>query len=268
MLVLAMVAIAAIGTAVYGYLESQRTEKVVIAKAPIPYGTQITPEMLETVEVALHRPVQFAGITDAASVVGQWAARQIGPEDLLKSDMLMANPPTQPVFPNGSVLPEGLVTFRSSVSAIGVMNPNDLVNIGFDDPTGDPKLCRNAVQIADTGIATAAPEPAASDSPTDGTAFTCRMLSNIRVLYLDGEAKEVYLGVTPYQALALRAVTLAQKQLWFERYGSSSSPLAAFDRLDVGQIEPVRFTEGVSATLTLPSSAPAAESPANSAAQR
>ena len=149
MLVLALFALAAIGAAVYGYLESQRTETVVIATSAIPYGTQITAEMLSTVEVSLHRPVQFAGITDPSAIVGQWAARAIGPEDLLKGDMLMASPPDQPVFPNGAVLPENLVTFRYSVSDIGVMNANDLLNIGFDDPTGDPDVCRNAVAQLD-----------------------------------------------------------------------------------------------------------------------
>src|ERR1700710_2429431 len=65
----------ALGAAAYGYIESQRTEKVVIIARPIAYGQQVVAEDLATIELPLHRPVQMAGITDPVAVIGKWAAR-------------------------------------------------------------------------------------------------------------------------------------------------------------------------------------------------
>ena len=71
--------IIALSAATYGYIESRRTEQVVIAVRPVPFGQQVTADDLGTIELPLHRPAQLTGIRDPRSVIGMWAAREIGP---------------------------------------------------------------------------------------------------------------------------------------------------------------------------------------------
>ena len=83
MLLLIVGIMASLAAAAYGYIESRRTERVVIAARDIPYAAQITVDDLAVIELPLHRPVQVAGITDPQAVIGQYATRQIGMNDLL-----------------------------------------------------------------------------------------------------------------------------------------------------------------------------------------
>ena len=70
--------IIAVSAATYGYIESRRTEQVIIAVRSVPFGQQITADDLGTIELPLHRPAQLAGIGNPDLVVGKWAAREIG----------------------------------------------------------------------------------------------------------------------------------------------------------------------------------------------
>src|SRR6266540_3156061 len=81
--------VVAIGAAAYGYVESQRTEKVVIIVRAVAFGRQITADDLATIELPLHRPVQMAGITDPSAIIGAWPARDLGQNDLLNTTMLL-----------------------------------------------------------------------------------------------------------------------------------------------------------------------------------
>jgi Flp pilus assembly protein CpaB len=63
-LLLVLGLVIALSAATYGYIESRRTEKVVIAVRSIPYGQPITADDLGTIELPLHRPVQLAGMGD------------------------------------------------------------------------------------------------------------------------------------------------------------------------------------------------------------
>ncbi|NTU80087.1 MAG: flagellar biosynthesis protein FlgA [Chloroflexales bacterium] len=231
-LLLAVGLIATVGFAILGYLESQRTEALVVLTRDIPYGQQIAAEDVSTVELPLHRPAQLAGLSDPAAVVGQYAARSLGVNDLAQPGMLMPAPPTQPVYPNGEQLGVNMVPVPFSVAALGPVSHHDRVNLGFTDATGDPALCDAAMSAA----AGAEPTPQ-SPSSASGPAlrpYACRLISSVRVLWIDGGV--AYLEMTPYQAQAIWAVQAAGVQLWGERYGITSDPLPAFDRLDLGQV--------------------------------
>ena len=233
-LLLALGLIAAVSFAVLGYLESQKTETVVIFARAVPYGQQITAEDVSTVTVALHRPSQLAGLTDPAAVVGQYAARNVGQDDLVQPTMLMTAPPTQPVYANGAQLSVNMVPVPFSVAALGPVTDHDRGNIGFSDATGDVSLC-DAAKTAAASAEPTALSPATADTPTLRP-YACRFLSSVRVLWLDGGI--AYLEMTPYQAQALWAMQAAGVQLWGERYGIASDPLPAFERLDFGQVNP------------------------------
>lgn len=231
-LLLALGLIVAVGFAVLGYLESQRTEQVVIFTRDVPFGQQIVGEDLGTIELPLHRPTQLAGLGDSAAVVGQYAARNLGANDLAQPAMLLAEPPTQPVYPNGEQLGVNMVPVPFSVAALGPVSYRDRVNLGFSDPSGDPALCDAALDAAAGERPT--PLRSAAASAPGLRPYACRFLSYVRVLWIDGGV--AYLELTPYQAQAIWAMQAAGVQLWGERYGVTSDPLTAFDRLDFGQV--------------------------------
>ena len=224
--------LAAVAFAMLGYLESQKTERVVVLARDVPYGRQLTAEDVVTVELPLHRPAQLAGVGDPATVVGQYAARNLGANDLAQPGMLMAAPPTQPVYPNGQQLAVNMVPVPFSVAALGPLSDRDRVNLGFSDPTVDPALC-DAAKTAAASAAPTSPSPAGEGGPALRP-YACRLLSSARVLWIDGGV--AYLELTPYQAQAVWAMQAAGVQLWGERYGLASDPLPAFERLDFGQV--------------------------------
>jgi hypothetical protein len=239
-----------IGSAAYGYLESRRTEQVVIAARDVPFGQQLTPDDLAIIELPLHRPVQLAGIADPAAVIGQYATRQIGTEDVVKPSMLSVERPDTPVYPNGAALTKDMVPVPFALQALGPMTDHDLVNIGFI--TTDASLCDR--EAADVPPGTVLPPP---EQPGDAAsalgpqtlprAFACRFMSNVRILYIDGST--AYLEMTPAQAHAMWALTAAGVQMWGERYGVTSTPLMYLDRLDAGQVTLPDLTGPLSETL-------------------
>jgi hypothetical protein len=217
-LLLALGLIVALGAATFGFVESRRTERVVIALRAVPYGHQIAAEDVGVVELPLHRPAQLTGIADPAAVVGRWAAREFGPNDLLQPAMLLDAPPDQPVYPNGRRLAHNAVPLPFPVTALGPLTDRDRVNIGFI--ADDPALCR----------------PGDSGAPSDpDLPYACRFMTGVPVLYIEGGT--AYLEVTPYQAHAVWALQGAGVQLWGERYGASSDPLPGMERLDASQID-------------------------------
>ncbi|HWQ13896.1 MAG TPA: SAF domain-containing protein [Roseiflexaceae bacterium] len=247
-----------LGAAAYGYVESRRTEQVVIAARDIPYGRQIVADDLAVIELPLHRPVQIAGITNPAAIIGQYAARQIGPNDIVQGAMLMAEPPSDPVYPNGARLGRDMVPVPFALAALGPIADRDFVNIGFT--TTDATLCDR--ELADVVPGTVLPPPvhmAAVTQPGDATAaggpqtlpraFACRFMSNVRILYIDGDT--AYLEMTPTQAHAMWALNASGVSMWGERYGSHSTPLLYMDRLDAGQITLPDITLPVSETIRI-----------------
>lgn len=270
--------VVALGAAAYGYIESQRTEKVVIVARPIPYGQQIVAEDLATIELPLHRPIQMAGITDPSAIIGKWAARDLGQNDLLNTTMLLPVAPDHPVYPNGRELHKNMVPVPFATGTIGPLTDRDLVNLGFTST--DPHLCN---QVGGTVLQTpagllvsmttvpaqpiqsgqiqapeqAAPAPAVDPhAPQAGQqlrAFACRFLERVPVLYIDSGT--AYLEVTPYQAHAIWALQASSSQLWGERYGQSSDPLVPMDKLDASDVTLDRLTAPISDTTTIDTSA-------------
>jgi hypothetical protein len=243
----------ALSAATYGYIESRRTEKVIIAVRSVPFGQQLTPDDLGTIELPLHRPIQLAGIGDPALVVGKWAAREIGPNDVVQPGMLLNKAPDQPVYPSGQQLDWDTVPVPFSTTTIGPLTHRDFVNIGFNDPSGDPHLCvangGAATPSTDTvGAVVPASAPSAGaggqtlrlppDGAREGAARRC------------GEGHRL-LADEPYQAHAIWALQAAQLQLWGERYGATSDPLPSLDRMDASQFTLDRMTMTVSDTLKL-----------------
>lgn len=221
--------LAAISFALWGYIESQRMEPVVLFVRAVPFGQRITAEDVGTISLARHRPEAVRGIASPSQVIGQYATRNLGVNDLAQPAMLMPEPPTQPVYPNGQQLGVNMVPFPFSVSAIGPVTDRDRVNLGFIDSTGSPDLCDPAKVAAASARPSTAPSGAAQARP-----YTCRLISAMRVLYIDGGT--AYLETTPFQAQALRALQAAGVAMWAERYGLASDELPGMDRLDAGQV--------------------------------
>ena len=93
-----------LSAATYGYIESRRTEQVIIAVRYVPYGQLISADDLGTIELPLHRPAS-SPVSVTRTIVGTWAARGIGPNDLLQATMLLDTiAPDQPVYPSGQKL--------------------------------------------------------------------------------------------------------------------------------------------------------------------
>ncbi len=154
-LLLTLGIVVAPSAAAYGYFESRRTETVVTAVRSVPFGQQISADDLGTIELPLHRQIQLAGISNANAVIGKWAAREIGPNDLLQPSMLLDTAPDQPVYPSGQKLDKDTVPVPFSIATIGPLNVHDLVNVGYNAANGDPEMCR-----ASGGEAQSAPAPA------------------------------------------------------------------------------------------------------------
>jgi hypothetical protein len=248
-LLLVLGIVIALSAATYGYLESRRTEAVIIAVRSVPFGQQITADDLGTIELPLHRPIQLAGIGDANAVVGKWAAREIGPNDLLQSTMLLDRAPDQPVYPSGQQLDKDTVPIPFSTATIGPLTVRDLVNVGYNASSGDAQLCR-----ANGGDVSPAPAPASSqdtEGAAQGRPFACRLMQRVKILYVDDGKGVAYLQMTPYQSHTIWALQAAGVQMWGERYGATSDELPAMDRLDASQITTDRLTMTVSDTLKL-----------------
>jgi len=275
--------VVAIGAAAYGYVESQRTEKVVIIVRPVAFGQQITADDLATIELPLHRPIQMAGISDPNLIIGKWAARDLTANDLVNPTLLLSTAPDHPVYPNGRELHKNMVPVPFATGTIGPLTDRDLVNLGFTST--DPRLCN---QVGGTVLQTPAgtlitmttapaqpitsgslqapqpiPVPAVDpNAPQAGQQlrpFACRFLERLPVLYIENAT--AYLEVTPYQAHAIWALQASGSQLWGERYGASSDPLPPMDKLDAGMVTldrltaPITDTTVLSSTVGLPGSA-------------
>jgi hypothetical protein len=239
----------ALGAATYGFVESRRTEQVIIAVRSVPYGQQITVDDLATIELPLHRPIQLAGMANPDLVVGRWAGREIGPNDIVQPAMLLNGAPAQPVYPSGQQLDRDTVPVPFSTATIGPLTYRDTVNVGYNAQSGDPAMCRaNGDGVSQTALA---PAPDGATPTTQGRPFACRLLQRIKVLYVDEGTSVAYLQMTPYQAHTIWALQAAGVQLWGERYGATSDELPAMDRLDASQIALDRLTMSMTDTLTL-----------------
>jgi hypothetical protein len=241
--------IVALSAGAYGYLESRRTETVLLAVRDVPFGQQITADDLGTIELPLHRPTQVTGMSDPALVIGKWAGRQIGQSDLLQPSMLLDAAPDQPVYPSGQKLDKDTVPVPFSTATIGPLSFHDLVNIGYNVTNGDPQLCVSSGGTVQTTAPVSA--PGSGDTEPQARPFACRLLQRLKVLYVDEGKSIAYLQLTPYQSHVIWALQAAGVAMWGERYGASSDELPAMDRLDAAQVDLTRLTMTLSDTLKL-----------------
>ena len=217
-----------IAAAVLSYLETQRTESVVVLTRDVAYGQSITSEDVTTIEVSRHRASELTGIASPSLAIGQYASRPLRAGDLAQPTMLMAELPDQPIYPNGEELTPNMVPLPFSTGTIGPLTHRDRVNLGYSDPSGNPTLCE-AENVA--------PATSADGRPL---AYACRLLSNVRVLYVEGNV--AYLEVTPYQAHTIWAIQAANLPLWGERYGASSQTIDPLLRLDLANVDLAELT--------------------------
>ncbi|MEN9935950.1 MAG: hypothetical protein RLZZ387_2529, partial [Chloroflexota bacterium] len=208
----------ALGFGVWSFYAREATERVVILARDVPAGRQITADDLTAIEVDRYRPQQLAGITDPAHIVGQWAARDLGANDYAQPSMFQAEPPAEPVYPNGRKLTPNMVPVPFSIATVGPITDRDRLNLLFT--TDDQKLCDDV-----TGVHSSAPA---------GRTFACRFLTDVHILYVEGGT--AYLEMTPYQAHAVLALTGEGIALVGERYGLTSDPLTPLDPLDASEI--------------------------------
>lgn len=227
-IVLIVALLMAVAAAAFGFYEQSRTETVLIALKPLVYGQQITTEDLGTIEVPLHRPQQLAGITDAAAVVGKWASGDVRANEQLQPAMLLDKAPDQPVYPSGEELNKDMVVLPLSTETIGPLTHRDVLNIGFNDTTGDPTRCTGAG-------GTATPSVGVDGEPQP---YACRLITGANVLHVDDAKQIAYIELTPDAAHAVWSVQAAQLTIWGERYGQASAPVPNMDRIDIGQVKP------------------------------
>lgn len=233
-LVLLLAVMVCAGAAGYGYYLQSLTEQVVVAVKPLVFGQQITAEDVGTIEVPLHRPQQLAGITMPEVVVGKWASGDVRPNDLIQPAMLLDQAPDAPVFPSGEELAQDMVVLPFSTETVGPLTNRDLINIGFNDPSGEPTRCMSA-----GGSGAGAPSVDVAGKPQP---YACRLVPGVNVLHVDVEQAIAYLEVPPATSHAVWSLQAAGLQLWGERQGSTSEVLAPVDRLDPAQIQPEMVT--------------------------
>jgi hypothetical protein len=238
----------------YGYYQQTRTEHVLVVLRPLVHGQQITSADVGTIEVPLHRPQQLAGMTNPALVVGKYAAGDARANDLVQPTLLLDTKPEQPVYPSGEELKKDMVVLPFATGTIGPLTHDDVVNVGFNDPTGDPTRCAN---VGGTGGA----KTPSVDADGKTQAYACRLITGVNVLYVDDAKGIAYLELPPDTAHVVWALQAANLGTWGERYGAGSQPLAAMDRLDIGQADPNMVTIPMEIPGTPPTdaTAPAAQ---------
>lgn len=214
--------IGALLMAVLAWREGARQEPVMVVLREITVGAPLAAEDFELVMLPRHRPVQLRGISDQRAVVGRYAARELRPGDLLQPSMLRDDAPSQPRYPNGALLTRGMVPFAVALRGLGPLSVHDRLNLGFSDSGGGAQLC------------SAAPDTAA-------VPYACRLLSSLRILYIDEAAGLLYVEVTPYQAQSLYALQAAGVVLWAERYAADAPQLSELSRLESRAIERSRL---------------------------
>lgn len=219
-----------VGMGAYGYVESRRTEPVVIAVRDVPYGRQIVADDLGVVDMPFYRPKELEGFTNQNALIGQYAARDIRANDLVQPSMVSPDPPDEAVYPNGRKLAPNMVAAAFSLGGVGPITDRDRINIGFI--SSDPTVCDRTK--ADVAPGTVLPPPPPIAIAENARSYACRWMSGVPILYI--EEGVAYLEMTPAQAHALRALQAAGVSFWAERYGSSSAPLQYMDRIDASQV--------------------------------
>lgn len=192
-LLLALLALIVGTLAWIGYSSAARTEPLVVAARAIPPGARLMPDMLATIQVPLSRPAALQGLGDRATLIGTYTRVALSPDQIVRLDLVQAQPLEQHVYVNDPLPSETLTTdvFELALTGIASVTPRDRLNILVlvDTEHGNDASFRIG-QL---------------DAPGSG-ARVVRALTNLNVLHVDDK---VYLEVTHAQSQYLWALAAA-----------------------------------------------------------
>jgi hypothetical protein len=191
---LALLGLLAGSLAWMSYSQAVRTEPLVIAAQPIPPGTRLTPEMLSVIQAPLVRPAALLGMNDPTALIGGYARVAIGPDQIVRADMVQTQPLDAHVYVNDPLPPEQLqgTAFELPLTGINSVTAQDALNI--------------LVQVDMTQGEDPSFRVSAEDAPGSG-ARTVRVLRHLNVLHVAEQT--VFLEVTPAQSQYLWSLSAA-----------------------------------------------------------
>lgn len=231
----------------------------------IPAGTpgEDLPRMLQLREVPAD-VVPARAVEDTATLLGQRAARTVGPGEILTGDQFAAVGPAL----GGVVVPEGWeavsVEAQPAPGLEGYATPGSLVNLYV---TATTPVSETPVAQTPAGQAGPGPDPAGSAQPAGvagGQPFTQLVLGHTEVLAvtrgtLTGEAGAVDPAAATTSLVFLLKVRPAdvptlvfaeeQGHLWFS-LAHPDDPPAVAERVTFETLEPGRITQSVSEART------------------
>ena len=239
-----LIALSAIGAGLYLALTTHRTTLIAVWARPVAAGQQIQPDDVSTLAVPANRPASLEGIPDPSLVIGQWTTRSVGEGEIIYPSQIQAVAPTAPHYPNGEILPDGMVAVPFSLQTVGPITDRDYINVNVIDPSGDPQAC--------TALGGTPNQPIAPLTEQQAPAITCRLIPRMEILYVDEGANIAFLSATPYQSQVIYTLTAQEgTRLYGERYGAAAPPLPYLSRLAPNEIDPALLTGSISETLPL-----------------
>jgi hypothetical protein len=193
-ILLALLGLLVGGLAWMSYSQAVRTEPLVIAAQPIPPGTRLTSEMLSVIQAPLVRPAALLGVSDPATLIGGYARVAIGPDQIVRPDMVQTQPLDAHVYVNDPLPSEQLqeTVFELPLTGITSVTARDTLNI--------------LVQVDMTQGEDPAFRVSAEDVPGSG-ARTVRVLCHLNVLHVTEQT--AFLEVTPTQSQYLWSLSAA-----------------------------------------------------------
>jgi hypothetical protein len=217
LLTLAGLIAAALAWISYSY--AARTEPLVVAAAPIAPGTRITADMLTVIQAPLVRPEPLHGLADPSTLIGTFTRVQLSDGQVLRADLVQAEPLDQHTFVNDPLPAEALRgdVFELALTGMTSVNARDHVNILI-------------LVGAEHGVS-----PAFSvgemDAPGSG-ARVVRALTNLNVLHVNDKA--AYVDVTHAQSQYLWALAAAEIPFVGEIATTADAPLGPLRASDAG----------------------------------
>jgi hypothetical protein len=209
-LLLALLALGVGGLAWVGYSSAARTQPLVLAARSIPPGTRLTPDMLTTIQAPLTRPAALQGLADPAAVIGTYTRVALSPDQIVRPELVQAQPLDQHIFTNDPLPAEALTTdvFELALTGISNVTAHDRLNILVlvDTEHGNDATLRIGQM----------------DAPGSG-ARVVRVLTNLNVLHVDDKA--AYLEVTHAQSQYLWALAAAKIPFVGEIATTTDAPL-------------------------------------------
>jgi hypothetical protein len=220
-LLLALLALIVGALAWVGYSSAARTEPLIVAARAIPPGTRLTPEMLSTIQAPVTRPVALQGLSDSAPLIGTYVRVALSPDQIVRPDLVQAQPLEQHIYLNDGLPAETLTTgvFELSLTGIKSVNAQDRINI--------------LVLVDPAHGADSAFSVGKMDAPGSG-ARVVRALTNLNILHTDDKA--AYLEVTHGQSQYLWALAAANIPFVGEIATTTDAPIGPLRTQDASML--------------------------------